>query len=73
MNQRKEAQKEDEKQVVAVVEGTATLPSASDEEKGTETQLQNIDLSEQSDPGLASPLQCPPVYDGVHGASCAAS
>ncbi|KAH6623318.1 major facilitator superfamily domain-containing protein [Chaetomium tenue] len=54
MDKKKEARKEDEKQVAAVVEETATLPSASDEEKGTERQLQNVDLSEQPDPGLVT-------------------
>jgi hypothetical protein len=66
MDKKKETRKEDEKQVVAVVEETATLPSASDEEKGTETQLQSINLSEQPDPGLASPLQSPLAHGATN-------
>lgn len=66
MDEKKDARKEDERQVVAVVEEIATLPSASDEEKGTETRLQSIDLSEQPDPGLASPLQFPLVHGATN-------
>jgi hypothetical protein len=57
MDERKDARKEDEKAVI-VANGTATLPSTSDEEKGPETRLQSINLSEQPDLELASFLQC---------------